>query len=701
MHLPPKLAFLSPFFTDPQEEYRTAPWLRSDFDSPVWSYSFDFEIPKKLYWNVRLNDGSLLTAPQNKQLLDSLKYYLTSCVRSPSSVYEETNSLAQQRKHFRTTCCIIDILLINDKRYQLSSHGLEGLTGGNLIEILETISSTHSIFESIYKWTHRLRAYCLDLLARADQKEILALINSIPNISEITNEQLDDDTLGIPHELVPQVRAALYLKGLYHNQVPYGNQPNTLLIAQEIYTDTLWGKNNAKAIHSILCFNNNSSPFKREFCSVPVTSGRSEKMKESKYFSFRSALYGLGVLHELSLPAPSFEALIEAECFMPNLSALGRFRTIPSAIVFNALRQAIEFHLDFGQDLTRAFCRIALECRKRNISPSALMHQEVQKLAGPKLVSFGVRKLCLAARLNGMNMLKNPLNVKGEKHEYFNNLRNNSGLYELIAVYIGSVQLIVGALMARRASELYKLKAADCLDETEQWLIFHNAKSTRHLFGYRRIQARPIEPIAADMVKTLIKMQKVLQRIGYIRKPQTLFSTPAMTGAAKLTECGAAVYNRNLDLFCDYFETPLNTFGERYYFRQHQMRRFFAMLFFYCGSFAKLDTLQWMLGHTDPKHVYHYITESTDGTVLASAKAHYVAEQLHLGNVENYLALAELLKKRHGTEDFNLIDTHDLEDQIQDLMAEGWVEIEPEFFTDHRGHKFQVVARLIKTGVEA
>ncbi|MCY1560043.1 hypothetical protein D9M68_971350 [compost metagenome] len=73
-----------------------------------------------------------------------------------------------------------------------------------------------------------------------------------------------------------------------------------------------------------------------------------------------------------------------------------------------------------------------------------------------------------------------------------------------------------------------------------------------------------------------------------------------------------------------------------------------------------------------------------------------MAEQLNQGNFENFLELAELLKERHGTKDFSLIDTNDLEDQIQDLMKEGWVEIEPEFFTDHQGKKFKIVARLIR-----
>jgi len=199
------------------------------------------------------------------------------------------------------------------------------------------------------------------------------------------------------------------------------------------------------------------------------------------------------------------------------------------------------------------------------------------------------------------------------------------------------------------------------------------------------------------MIKNLVKMQKTLKRVGFIPELQTLFATPSLKAASSLTDSSPYVFNRNLDLFCDYFETPLNSNGERYYIRQHQLRRFFAMLFFYCGSFAKLDTLQWMLGHTDPRHVYRYITESTEGTILAGAKAHYVAEQLHQGNTESFQALADLLEYKFGTKDFSVIDTNDLEDQIHDLMKEGWVEIEPEFFTDHQGKKFKVVARLIRT----
>ncbi|KPW20786.1 Site-specific recombinase, phage integrase family domain protein, partial [Pseudomonas cannabina pv. alisalensis] len=75
-------------------------------------------------------------------------------------------------------------------------------------------------------------------------------------------------------------------------------------------------------------------------------------------------------------------------------------------------------------------------------------------------------------------------------------------------------------------------------------------------------------------------------------------------------------------------------------------------------------------------------------------KAHIAAERLIEGDDENFQDLAQLLKARYGTRDFTTVDVHDLEDQIQELVLEGWVEIEPEFFTDHQGKQFKVVARL-------
>jgi hypothetical protein len=54
---------------------------------------------------------------------------------------------------------------------------------------------------------------------------------------------------------------------------------------------------------------------------------------------------------------------------------------------------------------------------------------------------------------------------------------------------------------------------------------------------------------------------------------------------------------------------------------------------------------------------------------------------------------------RYGTENFTLADTNELEDCLADLMEEGAITIEPEFFEDGDGQRFKVIAKVI--GVDA
>jgi hypothetical protein len=264
---------------------------------------------------------------------------------------------------------------------------------------------------------------------------------------------------------------------------------------------------------------------------------------------------------------------------------------------------------------------------------------------------------------------------------------------ELIAVYFGCVQLVLGVLMARRQGEMIDLMAGECLDNSMTWLLFKNRKSTRGILGLRNTEARPIEPIAVEMIQELERMQRILKRIGIIDELSNLFASPSLSGSLVLT-LSPDVYNRCLDFFCDYFETPLNSKGERYYIRQHQLRRFFAMLFFYSSSFGGLETLQWMMGHTDPIHVWHYITETISGEVLRSAKAQFVAENLHRYDAQDYKELAELIKARFGTDDFSLVETDELEEHILDLMEEGQIEIDPEFFDDENGQQMRIMVKV-------
>ncbi len=692
MKMPPELHFLNGFYDDPKITYRTSDWLLSDFDAMEWEYSFGFASPKSIDWGVTLEDGQALTSSKHRNLLKGLKYFLILSTRHQFGSKPESNSIKSQGIAFAKAVHLIDYLLLHSSDFQLATYGLTGLSGNDLKHILTAICENKDSSESVYAWSKTIAKHCRELLNSTDPCAIDGVLDAVPEINIVTPEQEDEYALDIPIALIPRARAALYLGGLYNRVRNIGYIPNSVKISNILYRNTIKGRTDDKPTISALTYKFANDDFVREHSGVPVTTGQRSTMTQSSFNQYRSVLYNLGTLHDLDVPAPAITDLMQMLEFQMDLSSQGRFRTLPSSVVLSAVKHAVEFHLKHGEKLVNGFCRLAAYCKQRKIRLSSLSDADVTRVVGKQLQEFGVCQLGLSCRNTGTALHAD--SIKGDKSGYYEKLRSNAPMLELMGVYIGGVQLVVGALMARRVGELQDLHSTTCLDISEQWLIFKNRKSTRRIFGLRKTEARPIEPVAVSMIKNLIRMQKILKRVGYIDEITYLFASPSTRGDVGFAKPNMYIYNRNLDIFCDYFETQLNSKGARYYIRQHQLRRFFAMLFFHSSSFGGLETLQWMLGHTDARHVWHYITETMDGAVLRGAKSQYVAEQLHREGTQGYDDLAALLKERYGTEDFALVDTNELEDEISDLMKAGEVEIEPEFFEDENGQHIRVIAKI-------
>lgn len=279
--------------------------------------------------------------------------------------------------------------------------------------------------------------------------------------------------------------------------------------------------------------------------------------------------------------------------------------------------------------------------------------------------------------------------------DYYSLLRQNRGLVDLLRVFTGCVYICIGTLMARRSSELDEL-TCDCLDKSRTRLVFFNRKSG--VGGMREKIARPIPKIAVEFISDLQYLQHELIGMGIIAKKRPLLSYPSKVQADLIS--GTEASYRALDLFCDYFELPVDEQGRRYYIRQHQLRRFFAMLFFWGNSFGGLDTLRWFLGHTDVEHLWHYITETMTGGALSSVKAAYATERL-LANGPEVSALSDFLKKKYGASAFSLMTRTELDDHLTDLLENEEVVIEPEFFVGGSGKEFRILATVTSKPLNA
>jgi hypothetical protein len=243
--------------------------------------------------------------------------------------------------------------------------------------------------------------------------------------------------------------------------------------------------------------------------------------------------------------------------------------------------------------------------------------------------------------------------------------------------------------MARRVGELYDLTAGECLDTSETRLVFKNRKSG--FGGMRQAEGRPIPPIGVRLIKLLDRLQTGLLQIGAIDEKTKLYACPSAVGSNPLSSSDST-YRSCVDLFCDWAETSLDPDGRRYYLRQHQLRRFFAMLFFWGGGFGGMDTLRWFLAHSDVQHLWRYITESTPGVTLRSVAAEWGVYQVKHATEEAKF-LADELAEHFGTREFSVLDEEALILHLEDLMEEGRLTIEPQFLDNGRRYRIAVLLK--------
>ncbi|PWY48609.1 hypothetical protein PchlR47_09730 [Pseudomonas chlororaphis] len=198
------------------------------------------------------------------------------------------------------------------------------------------------------------------------------------------------------------------------------------------------------------------------------------------------------------------------------------------------------------------------------------------------------------------------------------------------------------------------------------------------------------------MIRLLVRLQRLLKRFGYISQYKRLFSSPSTTAYRGMINASVVTWSRNLDIMADYFQTPLDKHGRRYYIRQHQLRRFFALMYFHTYGHGGVNAIRWMLGHQDVEQVYRYIQANVDGASLQGAMTQFVLEDMANGRIEDYQELADLLKAKFGTNCFQLYDEDEADAYIQSKLDDGSISIEPVFFMDENRKNMKIVVRLFE-----
>ncbi len=632
-----RLAFLDDLIAPKKDRYLDAPFLKSDFKNNLWVIKLDDKTDYCIDFNIKLSRDTYLIEDSNSKVLLTLKYWIIE------SIYDKNAHLCTGGTILRkinAVLTIFDSINLLNKNELVANYGFSFISSDYIKYILFKISEDKDKFENIYDISGRLLKYYKTHHFKDN------------NFADLELDEIQN-----------------FIKTLKNND----------LKIKDLFLDTLlkpskWPDFLSEASSTRTYLTEYPGYFREKKKFIPLTSS-----------TLNFYINAIKILQKLELKFgnnskftfPNTEAFIGFDNFSIETKKEGRFETYPSTAIFNCFKSAVEFHFNYGDDIVNSFVSFINNVKNTYPNIDSFTHDnEMKKIflssLNPKLHELGVKEL-KQERLD---------------KQRFQQIRNNNYLFEMLKVYYGAVQFVVGALMARRQSELGGLIANECIDEVNQVLLFKRSKSTKGLFGTRDTLALPIDPLLIQMIKNI---EKIHTAIGGKNK---LFAMPLFKNPIRIKEdTSGNYYGQNLDAFMDYIEAPVID-GKRLYIRQHQLRRFFAMSFFWGSGFGSLDTLRWFMGHTDIQHLYYYITESTPGEVLRSVKAQYIAEDF-----KKYHDLAELIKEKYHTDNFDIIETAELTYYIESLIEDGFITVEPHFLEDDNNNKFEIVVKIIKKDI--
>lgn len=632
------LDFLDKFINPPKNEYEQPSFLKSNFLDDVWTIEYSDKKTSVIDFRVKMGDGLFLTDDNHKKTLNTLKYWIVFHTLDNQNERKSKSIMAESIFAILT---FFDAFNILKSDTQIEKYGFQYLAENHVKYILDLIANNSDKFISVYQLKERafegyLKKSKIAFFGKVDE-------SNIDNWNEFN-----------------QYYEKVSLKDLYPDTILKPVKKPTI---KHIEIDKI---RITQEYGNILQDDNDEENEKRSFLSIRTY--RNVLVSLQKIYNYT---------HKFDYPIslPNKNILDKIEHFETQYKQKGRFKTVPSNIIFSYVRSAIEFHYNYGEDVVETYNAFykKLEQKKYNFNTFKYT-EELERI----FLS------CLTPKLKeiGVIAIKSSNNKLYDGKERFNILRENTYFYDLLKVYYGAVQVVIGALMARRQSELASLKVGECIDENTSSLIFKQSKSTKGMFGTKNTLYLPIDKLGIEMIQNIEKLH--INRHG-----EALFSLPQIKNIFLFkSSVDNTNYSENIDFFIDYIQGELKD-GKRYYIRQHQLRRFFAMCFFWGSGFGSLDTLRWFLGHTDVEHVYHYITESTSGEVLRNIQTQFLLE-----NVEKYENLLSLIKNRYNTEKFDLIDSEDLEFYINDLLENEQIIVEPEFMLDNEQENYKIIVKV-------
>ena len=715
-------------------------WFKSEYDDDVTIMDFG-QMDKVVDWSsVTLDDGFPLTHSKHEPLLNGFKNWLLA-VSDPLENGGWVIKTSTVRLRVEKVLSLIDAILLRSAALELSQYHLSNISVDFWFSLFKAMSEDGPI-NGVYDFTGRTVELVKVHANNITQEQVKAFVSKYPFVSRDIAE--DDLTLYLTKEARVKACCWLHTQGYYKSGSMFATQGNgaalsTLLFEGKIASPLLYIPTSPELW---LAEKSRSTEFRPFNTENSQTSAGEETI--NTYISAAKLINTNIFKGNASSPLTDATKALSVRKIndLVTLKPTGRTQTLHPDVLFKLTRQSFEFVLKYQQEILDA-CLLALS-QGASKSAKSYSNKERPDKRRAGFIPEIHQNMSVTERAHFMQTkVMSTLNEKAVKAmgirqvlpfevlaaDKYNAIRNNESLFELYSVLIGSCQYLTGIISARRQGELVSLASSGNLlpnlspfehKNIEYNLIFKLKKSGN---GGKLSTNKTVErPITASLAKIIWRLEAFNEAAisqGVVKgKALGLFNN-LDARMCRLTKTRVKSFNAHLDSICDYFETPLVNMSNgdlrRQYVRQHQLRRFFALLFFWQKRFQGLEALRWMLGHTDMSHLYHYISSNEVGDILNGVKATVIVQGVlnKDGELEKLKSIGELkatLAKKYNAgavviddlesvidlaDDDDITAPHidqlkaeaNLESNLEELLKTGEISLEPNFFkvTDEDG----------------
>lgn len=652
-------------------------WLESDIHDTQWAIKLvnaSIVINFDIQFQSSTGEIEHLNSPKHKKLINVFKSWLliqSSPLHRGSQEYG-SKTISVKIRH---TLYLIDFILLNSATLRLEKHFL--LWDQDLVyTILARLFDKDSISIGVYDIEAKLEQYIKARIVDFSEAELEDSFKKL-----ITTCECDECFI---NNITKQHRLKLGFLNLENaydktKKRSRSGQIKLTYLREKLLSNTLYGHRVHQPTLELYSLNNiKSNSASTEYPQHPLNK-RLEIGISDKYFSeIRQNFYMLSDVNQFSNLINLDTANVNSSCFEDiNLGGLlskrakypGRVLTIGAGEVLPQIRNGFEFIYRYGEIILNSVESI-LAASKEEINLTSLM--EFTDVGYKKYLSQEIIDL-------GVQVLGYEINDK----DRFKKRRKNKDLFFLYNVLQGALQIIVGSTMARRMGELIELDPFRAITpeginpesspNQDFNLIFDNRKSGL-AFGddiLREQLSRPILNSIATIIYKWQEFNKKLNQKGLLKKLKKigLFSSVSHRSVA-IKESNTESFVDNLNAFCDYFEmrTYVDEHGvtRRLYIRQHQLRRFFAMVFYWAYGYEASETLRYFLAHTDVEHLESYVVEETSGEVLRGVQAERLIDGIKNQDVSEVGELEVILKNKFGLNSLEYRTYKEINEDIQD-----------------------------------